>query len=237
MTTLQDVGIIVFPSPRARAYLQALMKAEYHPAYAVLVDRVYEPEIKVSDSIKKSFFDIERTEKETLRKMGVEYASLNAKDINDKSIYDAIKDCPQRMFIYTGGGIVGNKLLSLKKLIHIHPGIVPAYRGSTCFYYSIIKEGTIGMSAMFLSEDIDEGSVLGGRIYDVIEGVDIDYILDPYLRSQFLVEVLTSYVDENGFNPTMQSPNGGETYYIIHPVLKHIAILKANLRGCRNNGR
>lgn len=229
MITLHEVGIILFPSPRARAYLQALMKSGFCPGYAILVDKEYNPGQVFSEGIREKFFNISRDERETLKEMGVKYTVVNAVDVNDSTIYDVVKDLPQKILVYTGGGIAGNKLLSLKKLIHIHPGIVPSYRGSTCFYYSIINEGTIGMSALFLSDEIDKGLVLGRKIYPVPGNVDVDHILDPHLRSQLLVEVIKGYAKKGRFDPILQSPEEGETYYIIHPVLKHIAILKVNL--------
>ena len=233
MITLPNIGIIIFPSPRARAYLQAMMKSGYYPAYAVLIEKDYHPDIVVPESIKKWFFDIDKKEEETIKAMGIDYISVNAEDINDSSIYNAVKDIPQEIFIYTGGGIVKKELLSIKKLIHIHPGRVPDYRGSTCFYYSIINDGTIGMSAIFLSDEIDKGPILARKEFSVPKNVDIDFILDSFLRSQMLIEVLIKYANTGKFDSIRQSPNEGETYYIIHPVLKHIAILKVNNTGTK----
>jgi len=53
----------------------------------------------------------------------------------------------------------------------------------------------------------------------------LDDVFDPYIRAETLIELLK--------NKTMpftesikQNPLDGETYHIIHPVLKHIAILR-----------
>ena len=56
--------------------------------------------------------------------------------------------------------------------------------------------------------------------------IDIDYIYDPYIRSELLGDVMNDYVKAGKFSIHRQIKQSGETYYIIHPVLKHIAILK-----------
>jgi methionyl-tRNA formyltransferase len=49
-------------------------------------------------------------------------------------------------------------------------------------------------------------------------------VYDPYIRSETLVDVLKKNIlEKNEFKK--QKPSEGNTYYIIHPVLKHIALL------------
>ena len=146
--------------------------------------------------------------------------------INDDCIYEEVKNNPQDYWIYTGGGIVGKRLLEEAKLIHMHPGFVPDYKGSTCFYYSLINNGTISVSALFMNEQIDGGKIILQNTYDKIPDGDIDSYVDPYLRAQTLKDVLLKYKKEGKLESTKQIGEG-ETYYVIHPVLKHIAILKA----------
>ena len=54
---------------------------------------------------------------------------------------------------------------------------------------------------------------------------DIDYIYDSALRARVLVEVLQRYAARQEWDYELRDNSGGETYYIIHPVLKHIALL------------
>ena len=190
MISVPDVGIILFPSPRARAYLQAMEKVGICPEHALLVEREYLPWLLTSPDIKERFFDLERNEKDVIEAMGIDHSSVTAESINDPSILDSLKKRPQKTFIYTGGGIAKKEVLAAKRLLHVHPGIVPFYRGSTCFYYSILTERKIGASAFFLDSEIDTGDVLGTREFSVPGNVNIDCILDPYFRSQMLVDIL-----------------------------------------------
>ena len=55
--------------------------------------------------------------------------------------------------------------------------------------------------------------------------MDIDYIYEPYIRSKVLIKVLEKYLSSGELTGCAQSMEGAETYFIIHPVLKHIALL------------
>jgi len=161
------------------------------------------------------------SEEKLLNQMDVDTIYLSADNINDEKILNVLMKRPEEIFIYTGGGIVKKRLLSIKKFIHIHPGIVPEYRGSTCFYYSILNNFTIGMSAIYLSDQLDKGDILAKKNYPVPKVTDMDSYI-PKIRAKMLKEVLTNKL----FLGTSQDTKGN-LYYIIHPVLKHIAILKA----------
>ena len=57
---------------------------------------------------------------------------------------------------------------------------------------------------------------------------EIDYGFDPKIRSNLLVDVLKELVSKGTHAMERQKTGQGETYYIIHPVLKHIAVLSCN---------
>jgi methionyl-tRNA formyltransferase len=56
--------------------------------------------------------------------------------------------------------------------------------------------------------------------------MDGDYLHDAVLRSDLLLSVM-AHLAKTGVLPAemRQQADEGETYHIIHPVLKHIAIL------------
>ena len=63
--------------------------------------------------------------------------------------------------IFSGGGILKKEILELStKFVHFHPGIVPNYRGSTCFYYSILNDDECGVTAFIMEEGLDVGDVI-----------------------------------------------------------------------------
>ena len=52
----------------------------------------------------------------------------------------------------------------------------------------------------------------------------LDEVFDPHIRSETLLEMMKC--EKNMEKSIIQDVTKGEMYYIIHPVLKHIAILK-----------
>ena len=86
------------------------------------------------------------------------------------------------------------------------------------------------VSAIFLSAEIDEGDILGRKIYPPpAAGMDGDYLHDAVLRSDMLL-FLMAHLARTGKLPSeiQRESDGGETYYTIHPVLENLAMLGAN---------
>ena len=54
---------------------------------------------------------------------------------------------------------------------------------------------------------------------------EIDHISDSEVRANTLVETLKNYSKSGTWNYELEDNSGGETFFVIHPVLKHIAIL------------
>jgi len=75
-----------------------------------------------------------------------------------------------------------------------------------------------------MNEGLDTGNILHQKVFDKPKHCFVDEIYDPHIRSETLIDVLKNdLICKNKFKK--QDPNKGNTYYVIHPVLKHIAIL------------
>lgn len=84
----------------------------------------------------------------------------------------------------------------------------------------------MGASSLFLNAEIDAGPVLQRRRFPPPpDRLAIDHIYDSAARARVLVDTLKSYIATGSWNFELPENTGGETYYVIHPVLKHIAIL------------
>ena len=181
---------------------------------------------------KSQIFDFDEPITVTLDNSEIEYEICPSKDVNSAEVIERLKARPEKYFVYSGvgGAILRKDILCLGKMfLHIHPGIVPDYKGSTTIYYSILEEDNCGASAFFLDENIDTGALIRMKEFaKPIDGEIIDYIYDPYIRSDLLLEVIREYVNKGKFIQEQQKAEAGETYFIIHPVLKHIAILSCN---------
>ncbi|MCB0323726.1 MAG: hypothetical protein KDD69_09145 [Bdellovibrionales bacterium] len=243
MIRLDDVAMLLISSNRSKAYLQRMLHRGLEPAHVILLRNKGEsalPGQLVSDLqdgseveerlyVHQGFvFRPERSLEQTLRESNISFEYCESSDPNSKASLARLMRRPESVVVYSGPGgtILGRQLLSCeKRFLHIHPGDLPEYRGSTTIYYSILEVGSCAATALFLSPEIDRGEILQRKSFELPSDARlIDYIYDPLIRSSLLVEVLESYVDSGNWNTEVQ-PEEGRTFYIIHPVLKHIAIL------------
>jgi len=221
------IGIVLTNDERSRAYLQKLQKQKILLHSYVLMDNGDEKEFsnEIVTVSKKFGFNISETTKETLLKNNISFNEFNFLDINHPKLIDFLKKNLCDYFIFIGGGILKKEILSLPvKFIHLHPGIVPYYRGSTCFYYSIINEQNSGVTAFIMDEKLDTGEIIHQKKFDKPNHQFVDEVYDPHIRSETLIDILQNNIlKKEDFRE--QNPEEGETYFIIHPVLKHITIL------------
>ena len=74
-----------------------------------------------------------------------------------------------------------------------------------------------------MNKNIDQGMVLHKREYLISDkNIDFDYSLDPLIRAKALIE----FLETNKINKEKQKKSDESyTFYIIHPLIKHAAIL------------
>jgi methionyl-tRNA formyltransferase len=241
-----DFSILLVNNNRSKAYLQNLIKNGFLPKKAVvlndknvtLVEHTENDKLISQDTNQKFIrkideLDIEFDEKEhilkTIQKYKINYTILDTLDINSIQVIDEIKKIDEKYIVYSGPGgtILKKDILSLsKEFIHVHPGVLPEFRGSTTIYYSMLFNSTVGCSVIIFQEGIDEGPILYKNSYKILEEkIDFDYVLDPLIRAKTLIE----FFKTNKVMPIQQTKDiKANTFYIIHPFLKHLSILKHN---------
>jgi len=235
---LKCIGLIGGNTTRTKAYLQILFKNNiYINKCYIMSDSEVTLEKEAAEYNKKNiglmeqkYFVAEEPILYTLNENKVDYEIIQTEDINSLIMLDKIRTLNEDFLIYSGfgGQILKEDLFKLgKKYIHVHAGILPQYRGSTTVYYSMINENMCGASAIFLNPKIDEGDIVASAAYPLpIDGANIDYIYEPWVRAKVLLKALEEFADKKKFYPIKQSCENQNIYYIIHPVLKHIALLQ-----------
>lgn len=228
---LSDIGMVAVVNARSRAYLHAMLDAGMAPGVVLLLA----PPAPAGTSVHMSPGCRKEDSRDDfialLRDNGIAFVEIDSGNINDASVIEVLSARLEHFFIYsgTGGVLLRRPLLSCgKKFLHIHPGRLPDFRGSTTVYYHLLSGSTCGASAIFLEEQIDCGPLIAAEEYPFPFGTicDLDYDFDPKIRATTLVKVLQYYAEHNDFPPLKKQPPGGETYFIMHPVLRHIARTK-----------
>ena len=219
------VGIILTPDNRSKAYLQKIIRNKIVIDEIILLDdgRKITCTTEEEECAKIFEFNLSKSVKEILDDHKLKYKQFSFVDINNVELIEYLKTLYLDFCIFSGGGILKKEILGLStKFVHFHPGIVPNYRGSTCFYYSILNDDECGVTAFIMEEGLDVGDVICKKNFKKPNHIYVDSVYDPHIRSETLVEVLKKNLLSNNFE---KQESEGETYYIIHPILKHIAIL------------
>jgi methionyl-tRNA formyltransferase len=231
---LSEFALLASDTARTKAYLQAMIRADMLPNCCVLYTEDF-PKMKseaetYEENGEEKYFDVKQPVLFSLQKAEIPYVVVANKDINSEEMKEVLQGLDVTYLIYSGYGgyILKPHLFHMgKKFLHVHAGILPQYRGSTTAYYSILQENKMGATAIFLNEGIDEGEIVTQETFELPkEKVDIDYIYEPYTRSMVLCKVLSQYIKNRGLDSERQDLNGAETYFIIHPALKHLALMK-----------
>lgn len=229
MVILKDVVLLAAASARSQAYVQAMIKANLMPEKCILFVGNTEL-LEVGGGKNNAYVNLSESLVDSLELYETPYEIIEEENINSDKIANVLRNLPQSYVVYSGYGgyILKPHLFQLgKKYIHVHAGLLPQYRGSTTAYYSILQDNCIGATSIFLNEKIDEGDILYQGTYPLPSStIDIDYVYEPWVRSQVLIKTLKQYAENGFFLNEKQKSDGAETYYIIHPVLKHLALWK-----------
>ncbi len=221
-------------TPRAQAYAQALASAQIEPALVLMYGdpendiarKIHVPTSLQFESV--NLPDLSKTLAETCSKHGWDTARIPATSVNDSSVSEAIDSFRPDLVIYAGygGQIVGSEMLDLGyPVLHCHPGWLPEFRGSTTIYYSLLKEASCAVSAIILNQGIDTGPVVLRQRYPAPIQIDVDYVYDNAIRADTMIKVVTDFITNKSLPVGQQQSASGTTYYIIHPLLKHAALL------------
>ena len=115
------------------------------------------------------------------------------------------------------------------KIIHVHPGDLPFFKGSTTHYYEFLLKNKITYTSIFLSEHLDRGKIIIKKKYNPnkIDFSKIDNYYDPLFRSETLIQTLKC-INKNKLSKNVKNnKNFYKDYYVIHPLLKHLAVIKS----------
>lgn len=243
MIDLADVSMICANTTRSRAYLQNMARAGLRPARVLVLSNAgadlpgqsrarlsAAPRHAERDPLwQQAHFDPNHALLDDIAAIGVPHVSMDGTDINDPGVVAAVAGLPGDTVIYSGfgGQILRAPVLEAgKRFLHVHGGYLPDFRGSTTNYYSMVEEDTLGASAIFLTAEIDAGPILARRRFPAPpDRMQIDHLHDSAARSVVLCEVLKTYAERHRWPEADMPANApARTYYVIHPVLKHVAI-------------
>lgn len=145
-------------------------------------------------------------------------------DLNSVDTRSLLSATEPDMVVYAGaaGSLVGADLLRVAPFLHMHPGRLPEFRGSTTIYWSLLMGDAVSVSAIYLSDEIDQGELVATKAFpNPISQSDVDGIFDAGIRAVLLQEIMVeAEVPPEGHSQR----KGGADFYVIHPTLKNIVL-------------
>lgn len=242
---LKNVIFLAADTARSRAYAQAMEQAGLLPGHALLLHAPAQTAAAMPGSAAAPLppaeacglrFDPAEPVAETLARAGVGASPVPSLDMNGPEVEAALRARPEPLVIFSGrgGAILRAGVLGLgKQFLHVHGGWLPDYKGSTTNYYSLLERGECGASAILMTADIDSGPILARRRFPrPNDPRALDYVLDPLFRARVLLDALERIAREGNASFREADNSGGRTFYIMHPVLRHLAILGEGITPC-----
>jgi len=231
---LDKVVMLAAHTARSQAYIQAMVAHDLLPAAVILLAppenalaRQARPQPDVSGLILP---DLDECISATCERANIPVVELGTRDVNHTEVAAATSAARAEVVIYSGygGQIVADHVLALGPVfLHMHSGWLPAYRGSTTLYYALLNGDAPAVSALLLDKHIDTGPVVARRQYPKPPGnIDVDNVYDAAIRADLLARVLENYATSGELSGERQQAGPeASPYYVIHPVLKHLAVL------------
>lgn len=225
-TIIPNLAMILQDTNRSKAYLQNSIKEGLIPNFVYLLKKNQKesPINSMPQNQNKNLFNPGTPLEETIQKNKINYGVLESNSINDDKVIKNIKSRDEEYFVFSGTDLLKEAFDCNKKFIHMHPGKLPDYRGSTCPYYSVLNGDGWWVSSFIMNPGIDEGKLISTKEFPLPRrNVDPTRTYDPLTRSLSLICVLKELRDEGTLKTTNQDLSTGITYYTIHPVLEFIA--------------
>ncbi len=237
---ISNFGIILYPSTRSLAYLHMLSTNNILPKEAIVMGKwPFLPNDILLEAKKYSYaekyFSLNDNLELLIKHKDINLSLIDSTDINSQEIREALSKAECKNFIFTGGGILKKEVLSLDiDFIHVHPGDINYYRGSTCFHYSYLNKQSVSCTTFIMRKELDRGEVLDiSHIHQNIfiendQSFFIDYIYDPFIRSISLKKLFPHLENLKKKKKIRINKFYGHDHYVIHPVLRSLFIKKIN---------
>lgn len=204
----KSLSIVLANTKRSKFYINELKKNKIYLENIIFYSKITDN--KILKSLKKYPY------KDNL-------FLIKSNNINNKTIEKELLKIKSKYILFSGynAEILKNKKILKKNIIHCHPGLLPKYRGSTVFYYSMLEMNRIDVSVFKITKNIDEGRILFTKSYSFPKNkIDLENDFDHIIRAKTLVSFIKS--KKNKFKKLKSKFDS--FYYIAHPIIRSIIL-------------
>jgi len=231
MSSKLKFSFIASDSPRLRSYLHFFNKEKFS------LDKIF---LLKNNSIAKNFkflnnsyFDnSQETFDNFIKKNKSKIKFINSNTANNASLIKNLFETKSKYVIFCSnpGDILKKDFFNInKKIIHVHPGDLFKYKGSTPYYYQIIEKKSVTFTSFFMQSRLDSGKPIISETYRIndIKKMDLkflDEIYDPFMRGKILLKTLNALSKKETKRINYKKHTKRTPFFIIHPVLKYLSI-------------
>lgn len=134
--------------------------------------------------------------KEYVLECGVDINIFQPKTLKDKDAIEKIKGIkPDFIVVAAYGEILPKEVLEIAPCINLHASLLPKYRGASPIQSAILHgERYSGVTAMLMSEGLDEGDILSYSVLE-IEGMNSTLLFEKlsFMAADLIVKTLKSF--------------------------------------------
>lgn len=157
-------------------------------------------------------------------------------NINDDKMLNTLTKSSQKLFLFTGGGILSRKYFEVENLdiLHIHPGYLPHVRGADCYIWSMLLRGKPSASCFIMDSGLDTGDLIHAMDTPTIK-IPADTLnlspemlyrfiylfIDPWIRAYVLKSVVTKTNYFSQIFALAQSQTKNKNFHFFHKKLVH----------------
>lgn len=152
---------------------------------------------------------------------------ITCKSLNADVVENHLKKLPEKLVVFTGGGIIRPNILKVAGdgIINCHMGILPKYKGMDLPEWALLEgnKDQIGLTLHFMDEGIDTGDILRKVNIPIKEKESVKELrmrFEPIMVSS-IVNVTKDYLS-NKIELTKQEPGQPKQYFIVHEKLLDI---------------
>lgn len=235
MSLLDGVVLLCAKTARSAAYVQALIDKGLRPQGVIVFGSRANIPSSPRDLVVRTlpWFcpDLSIQVEDSLKAADWPFVTVEERALDSETLLSCLEVLSPSLLVYSGygGQLVPEVVLNMTRVLHIHSGLLPRYRGSTTLYHEILEHNGCAASAILLAQTIDTGPLIASREYPMPpSGMDVDYLYDNLIRADLLTAVLAHYQVTGQLPSSQPQKELMPAYFVIHPVLKHLALKKVD---------
>ncbi len=139
-------------------------------------------------------------------------------EINNEDVVEMIKNLNPNLIAVHGSSIIKEPLINafLKRVINLHAGLSPYYRGSGTNIYPFYdkKLEYVGMTVHYLDAGIDSGDIIlqGRPVFEANDNVHTIGCKNVILGSKLMIDVLEEHIRNGPPNAVKQDSSRGNLF-------------------------